>query len=129
VWTVENYFWIDLAIGPAIGMLLVAIATGRPTSLVRVLDSRPLRRLGAMSYSLYLIHAPIVLLVGLKVVAPRHGVGGFLMTLALAVPLSLVAAHLFASAFELPFTRRRVPTRIKNVEQRSAAGNANPEPA
>ena len=107
VWTVDNYYWMDIAIGPTIALLLASMATGRPKWLIGFFDSRPLRELGSFSYSLYLIHAPIVVAVHEKIVAPRTGLSGFLMTLAIAVPLSLVAARLFAAVFELPFTRHR----------------------
>ena len=43
VWTVRHYVWIDLAIGPAMTLLLVAVTTGRPEALVRLLDTRPVR--------------------------------------------------------------------------------------
>jgi len=108
-WTVGHFFWIDLALGPAAGLLLVAIASGRPRPMVRFLDTRPLRSLGSFSYSLYLIHAPIVVALAGKVVLPhvRAGVPAFLTILALAVPISLVTARLFAAVFELPFQRYR----------------------
>ncbi|MEU7690509.1 acyltransferase family protein [Microbispora hainanensis] len=108
-WTVEHYFWVDLAVGPAVGLLLASVAAGRPRPLVRLLDTRALRRLGSFSYSLYLIHAPIVVVVNRMVLAPRlaPGVTTFLATLALTVPLALLAAWLFASVFELPFQRHR----------------------
>ncbi len=60
VWTVTNLFWIDLAVGPAIALLLAAVATRRPAPLVWLLGTRPVRSLGTFSYSLYLVHAPIV---------------------------------------------------------------------
>src|SRR5262245_10056905 len=63
VWTINNLFWVDLAIGPAIGCLLVAVVTGKPATLVRALDSRPLTSLGSFSYSLYLTHSPIVVVI------------------------------------------------------------------
>lgn len=109
VWTVQNYFWIDLAFGPSIALLLAAIASHRPRGLVRLLDIRPLWALGSFSYSLYLIHAPIVVSVYLLLVAPSvpAGVPAFLVTLAVAVPLALLVARLFAGAFELPFQRHR----------------------
>jgi peptidoglycan/LPS O-acetylase OafA/YrhL len=108
-WTVEHFFWVDLALGPAAGLLLAAIASGRPAPLVRVLDTRPLRELGSFSYSLYLIHAPIVVALASEVVLPhvRAGLPAFLTILALAVPISLVTARLFAALFELPFQRYR----------------------
>ncbi|MFG1825506.1 acyltransferase family protein [Microbispora bryophytorum] len=108
-WTVDHYFWVDLAVGPAVGLLLASVAAGRPRPLVRLLDTRALRRLGSFSYSLYLIHAPIVVVVNRMVLAPRlaPGVTMFLATLVLTVPLALLAAWLFASVFELPFQRHR----------------------
>ncbi|MFL6143622.1 MAG: acyltransferase family protein [Labedaea sp.] len=109
VWTVNHYFWVDLAISPAIALLLAAVATGRPRPLVGFLDSRPLRGLGSFSYSLYLIHAPIVVAVAERVVHPHLGTGvaGLLFTLAISVPLTLVLARLFAAVFEIPFTRNK----------------------
>jgi peptidoglycan/LPS O-acetylase OafA/YrhL len=109
VWTVDHYFWIDLAIGPAMAMLLAAVATGRPTALVWLLATRPVRSLGTFSYSLYLIHLPIVTVVSRAIVAPRvpPGLPAFWVTLALAVPISLVTARLFATVFEIPFQRHR----------------------
>ena len=109
VWTLERYFWIDLALGPAIALLLAAVTTGRPAVLLRLLNTRPMRSLGSFSYSLYLIHAPIVVVIAEKVVAGRvpAGVPTLLTTLALAVPLSVVSARLFAAVFEIPFQRHR----------------------
>ncbi len=109
VWTVANFFWVDLALGPAVALLLAALATGRPAVLVRLLDLRPLRRLGSFSYSLYLTHAPLVVIVAQLLVAPRvaPGVPAFLVTLAVGVPLTLAVAWAFAAAFELPFQRHR----------------------
>lgn len=43
VWTVHHYFWVDLAVGPAIALLLAAAATGRPAPLVRLLVSTRVR--------------------------------------------------------------------------------------
>ncbi|GAA3662929.1 hypothetical protein GCM10022224_028670 [Nonomuraea antimicrobica] len=109
VWVVGNFFWVDLAVGPAAGLLLVAVATGRPAPLVRLLDTAPVRRLGSFSYSLYLIHSPIVVMVNRLLVAPHvpAGMPAFLLTLAVGVPASVGAAWVFASVFELPFQRHR----------------------
>jgi peptidoglycan/LPS O-acetylase OafA/YrhL len=113
VWTLDHLLWVDLALGPAVACLLAALATGQPAPLLRLLDSRPLRRLGDSSYSLYLTHAPIVILVYEKFVAGRfgHGVTAFLVSVALAVPLTIVFARLFAAVFETPFRRRRTWSR------------------
>jgi len=105
----QHLFWIDLAFGPAIGCLLAAVATGHPVALVRLLDTRPLRRLGSFSYSLYLVHAPI-LVIGCELIVEsfiRQGVPSFLVSLALVVPVTVAFAWLFASVFEIPFQRQR----------------------
>jgi peptidoglycan/LPS O-acetylase OafA/YrhL len=124
--TVRHYYWIDLAIGPAIAMLLAAVTTGRPVPLVRLLDTGPVRRLGTFSYSLYLIHAPIVVAISRVVVAPRvaPGLPAFWVTLALAAPLSVVTAWGFGSLFEIPFQRYRSWTalRARLARYRSAPG-------
>jgi peptidoglycan/LPS O-acetylase OafA/YrhL len=109
VWTLDHLFWVDLALGPAVACLLAGLATGRPAPLLRLLDARPLRNLGLSSYSLYLTHGPIVVVVYDKVVAGRvpQGVPAFLVSFALAVPLTIVFARVFASLFEAPFRRHR----------------------
>ena len=109
VWTVRHYFWIDLAIAPAMTMLIAAVATGQPAFLVRLLNTRPLQRLGDFSYSLYLIHLPIVLVV-IRRVAPHvvaPGLHTFCFTLLLGLPVSVLTAWLFSQIFELPFKRNR----------------------
>jgi peptidoglycan/LPS O-acetylase OafA/YrhL len=109
VWTSAHYYWLDLAIGPAFAMLIVAVATRRPAPLVWLLATRPVRGLGAISYSLYLIHLPIVAAVSRRLVAPHvtPGVPAFWATVALAVPMALGGATVFAMIFEIPFQRYR----------------------
>ena len=109
VWTLDHLFWVDLALGPAVACLLAGLATGHPAPLLRLLDARPLRNLGLSSYSLYLTHGPIVVVVYEEVVAGRvrQGVPAFVVSLALAVPLTIAFARVFASVFEAPFRRGR----------------------
>jgi peptidoglycan/LPS O-acetylase OafA/YrhL len=108
-WTVNHYFWVDLAIAPAMTMLIAAVATGRPTFLMWLLATRPMRSLGNFSYSLYLIHLPIIMAIVRKV-APGYvsaGLPTFWFTLILGLPASLLTAWLFAEIFEMPFKRNR----------------------
>jgi peptidoglycan/LPS O-acetylase OafA/YrhL len=104
----HHYFWIDLAAAPAMAMLVVAVATGRAALLVRLLATRPLRSLGSFSYSLYLIHLPIIMEVSRFATrfVPR-GLPAFWITLVVGVPMSLVAAWVFSKIFEIPFQRYR----------------------
>jgi peptidoglycan/LPS O-acetylase OafA/YrhL len=112
VWTLDHLFWVDLALGPAVACLLAGLATGRPVALLRLLDARPIRALGASSYSLYLTHGPIVVVVYEKIVAGRvrQGVPAFVVSLALVLPLTIAFARGFASVFEIPFRHRRSRT-------------------
>jgi peptidoglycan/LPS O-acetylase OafA/YrhL len=109
VWFNDNQYWADLALAPAIACFLAAVATGRARSVRWLLDTWPVRRLGTFSYSLYLIHAPIVVAVSEKIVGPHFapGLPRFLLTLAIVLPLSLVGARWFAAVFEIPFQRYR----------------------
>jgi peptidoglycan/LPS O-acetylase OafA/YrhL len=99
---------VDLALGPTVACLLLGVAAGRPRPFVRVLDSRPIRSLGLSSYSLYLVHAPIVIVVYARIVGPHyhHGPTAFLVMVAIVVPMTIVFARLFAAAFEHPFLRQ-----------------------
>lgn len=109
VWTVNHYFWVDLAIAPAMTMLIAAVATGRPALLVRLLTARPIQSLGNFSYSLYLIHLPIVMAV-IRRVAPHFvspGLPTFGFTLIVALPVSVLGAWLFSRIFEIPFKGNR----------------------
>ncbi len=109
VWTLDHLLWVDLALGPAIGCLLAALATGHAARLGRLLDARPIRSLGSSSYSLYLTHGPIVVVVYEKLVVGRvpQGVPAFVVSLALVVPLTIAFARVFASVFETPFRQHR----------------------
>jgi peptidoglycan/LPS O-acetylase OafA/YrhL len=132
VWTVGHYFWVDLLLAPAVALLISAVAAGRPRPFVRLLDWRPVRSLGSFSYSLYLVHAPIVIAVATLIIAPRigHGTGAFLLTLAIAVPLSVGFARLFAAVFDLPFQHHKswaaLGAAAKSTFRRSAPGEPVP---
>lgn len=109
VWTVSHYFWIDLAVIPAMVFLIMSVATGTAVSLRRLLDTKPMRSLGSFSYSLYLVHLPIVMIISRKLAMPYvgRGVGAFWLTLILSLVLSIPFAWGFAKLFELPFQRYR----------------------
>jgi peptidoglycan/LPS O-acetylase OafA/YrhL len=109
VWSNFNLFWLDLAWAPAIGCFLAAVATSRPRSVVRVLDSRVPRSLGSCSYSLYLTHEPIVIAVSYGLIRGRvtSGTPMFFVLVAILVPLTVCFARMFGAVFELPFQRHR----------------------
>jgi len=76
--------------------LLVAAAAFHPAS-ARFFSLRPLHELGRVSYSLYLLHYPIVVLVAGLVVRPDSGAGDVFCLIALvlgaALPLSWAMYH------------------------------------
>jgi peptidoglycan/LPS O-acetylase OafA/YrhL len=115
VWTLTHLLWVDMALGPAIACLLIALATDRPAPLARVLDSRPIRGLGPVSFSVYLLHEPVVVFVYSRIVRQRyhHGPTAFLVMVAIVVPVTIALAWVFATVFERPFLRQRsaVPPR------------------
>jgi peptidoglycan/LPS O-acetylase OafA/YrhL len=120
VWTLDHLFWIDLAIGPAIACLLAALTTGHAAPIRRLLEARPIRQLGSCSYSLYLTHAPIVVIVYEGLVAGRvaQGVPAFIVSLVLTLPIAFAFARIFARVFETPFLHHRsaaAPARLEAV--------------
>jgi peptidoglycan/LPS O-acetylase OafA/YrhL len=107
----------DLVLGAATGCLLVFLTEAhraadrqRPVVL-RVLASAGPVRLGALSYSLYLVHFPLLSLCHLGLLpwgCPAEV--RLCLLLGIAVPGSILFAYLFYLAFERPFTLARTTT-------------------
>jgi peptidoglycan/LPS O-acetylase OafA/YrhL len=86
------------------------IATLNPAGLLhRCLDFKPLVFVGSFSYSLYLIHAPLLQVLWQYPFASLQSNPNTMCTLLLVVglPLIVLVAYLFYLAFERPFVRRR----------------------
>ena len=125
VWTLDHLFWVDLALGPAIACLLAGLATGHAGAASCACSTRGRCAASASSsYSLYLTHAPIVVIVYERIVAGRvrQGVPAFLVSLALVLPLTIVFARVFASVFETPFRRRHSSAAAARRQLPRAAG-------
>jgi peptidoglycan/LPS O-acetylase OafA/YrhL len=117
----------DQLVGLATACLLIASteealsASERPSLLLRALSSRPAHWLGAISYSLYLVHYPLLELfwhVALRVSMPD--VVRALVMYVLFVPLVLAFARGFAVLFERPFMRRRKRTDVGGASAAAA---------
>ena len=86
-----------------------------------LLTIAPVRWLGRVSFSLYLVHVPIIL-----AAANIFGRGHWLETIAVAIPVSLVVAELFARFVEQPahhLSKRvgsAVSARLRNAESADA---------
>ena len=104
--------WVDVDIlvaGAAASALVVAAAPhGRVTAhVLRWLASRPLRVLGGFSYSLYLIHFPLLALINVPIWnAGLASDTAYLCLTAFTVPISLLTAVGFSRVFERPFLHR-----------------------
>lgn len=97
----------------AVCCVLVALGTGSLIPLRRMLEWRGIVWMGAISLSLYLIHAPIVHGAWLTVLRPAgHGVGDIrtlVLLLPLAVGASLLAGWLFHRWVERPLAPPHAP--------------------
>ncbi len=91
--------------GGAVGGALTAQWLGRRPS--RLLDRRPLHWLGERSYSFYLLHYLVLLLVAPLAVATGHLTTGWAVMVGLGLPLTLALAAVSFRWLERPFLKRR----------------------
>jgi peptidoglycan/LPS O-acetylase OafA/YrhL len=108
-WIVARFFWMDLLFGVGAASLLALIHAGGFVPARRVLASRAALWLGLFSYSIYLIHAPLVGVLDKYAFGPMDlsPLATFGVSLALGLPLILVLAYGFHLLFEAPFLRHR----------------------
>lgn len=102
----------DLLIGAATVSAMIsltqAVQQGRRPLALRVLEWRPLVSPGRSSYSLYLLHSPVLALVFLLARGLELGSGAIqLFILGVGLPVSVMASHLFYLVFERPFLSQR----------------------
>ena len=102
----------DIILGVATTCLLIYCtrhtrqSSPRPPVVLRVLQSRWPVSLGAFSYSLYLIHAPVLALVWAQFLRLHLSPTVSLVALmGIGLPLALVIAYLFHLVFEKPFLK------------------------
>jgi peptidoglycan/LPS O-acetylase OafA/YrhL len=108
-WMVGHYFYVDLVFGIAVACGLYVLFTGGGSSGRRVLTSRTSLRLGLFSYSIYLLHAPILGVLNKYLVRPMDipALAKFGLLLLIGLPLVLVLSYAFHLVFEAPFLRHR----------------------
>lgn len=112
-WALNRPFIADIALGAAVASLIVwctarAQQGEMPCTLVRVLDSPATLWLGNISYSLYLIHDPILAILLPMIRATGWSVEArFYANLLLGSAACLLAAYVFHRCFERPFLRAR----------------------
>jgi peptidoglycan/LPS O-acetylase OafA/YrhL len=108
-WMVARFFWMDLLFGVGVASVLALIHAGGFVPVRRILASRMALWLGLFSYSLYLVHAPIVGALEKYAFGPMDlpPLAKFGVALALGLPVILALAYGFHLLFEAPFLRRR----------------------
>jgi len=103
-------------------VLMAAVVVG-PLWLRRPFQSRPARRLGGISYGLYLGHVMIGLYAGLLLGLPTDGsVAAVLLWLAIVVPASLLYGEASARLVERPAAR--LARRVERRPDRAPSGPA-----
>jgi peptidoglycan/LPS O-acetylase OafA/YrhL len=104
----RDRFWLlDLPTGVLAASLLAGTSWSPDGALTRMFSWRPLVFVGTFSYSLYLIHAPVLQILWQFVLQPlamtSRGMFFFFMTLGFGIVLA--TAYLFFRVFEQPFMR------------------------
>jgi peptidoglycan/LPS O-acetylase OafA/YrhL len=109
VWMVRQYFTIDILFGVGVACLMAVMYGGGLPRLRRVLASRLGLFLGLFSYSIYLMHGPILGLFARQIVDPMNPVPlvRFALLLVVAIPVVLGVCYVFYLTFEAPFLAHR----------------------
>ena len=103
--SIAEYPFYDLPAGVLAACLLIMASLGSGSLVRRVCSWRPLAWLGTFSYSLYLIHVPIIVFLLRYVMRPHgiEGVAGFVFLTVVGLPIIIVASYLFYLLCERPF--------------------------
>lgn len=107
-----RYPYLDAIVG--FGTACLLIRTSETGAARSVLEWKPLVRIGAFSYSLYLIHAPIIQIVWQLVPAlHERSAAAFGLLAAISIVPILGASYLFFLAFERPFMSKKQRSAIE----------------
>jgi peptidoglycan/LPS O-acetylase OafA/YrhL len=108
-WVVAHFFFVDLIFGLAVACMLAVMYSGGIGPARRALGSRTGLWLGLFSYSIYLVHDPIVGVLHHYVVGPMNlpPLASFGVFVAVGIPVVLGVCYGFHVLFEAPFLRRR----------------------
>lgn len=101
----QDIVYVDLLVGICAMSILICCTLPRQRHLRRVLEWKPLVFVGTFSYSLYLIHAPLIQMIWQYMIHPLHlpDTLTFGVLLIVGAPLILVTAYVFYLIAERPF--------------------------
>lgn len=128
---VAAYFWIDMVVA-AIAAIALCGMTVRPDAVLpRLLAAKPFRFVGEYSYSIYLIHGPILLAIDLRIMQylGLTPLEEFVAYLVAAVPVLLWLSHGFFWFFERPFLTVRSFAALRRYSMGWRSWRAVPENA
>jgi peptidoglycan/LPS O-acetylase OafA/YrhL len=93
----------DLLVGTAVSLLFVTSNEAALPWMARLLSLRPIVTLGTFSYSLYLVHGPLVVVTGAALARYHAGVAASAVAYALLIPSVIGLAYAFYRVAERPF--------------------------
>jgi peptidoglycan/LPS O-acetylase OafA/YrhL len=138
-WMVAHFFWMDLLFGIGVACVLTVLYAGGGVRVRGVFASRTAIWLGLFSYSIYLIHDPIVGVLSKYAFAPLglSPLATFTLMLVVGLPVILALCYGFHLLFEAPFLRHRdlsalrtwpIARLIPRRRRQPAAVTAGPQP-
>jgi peptidoglycan/LPS O-acetylase OafA/YrhL len=137
-WIVDRYFWIDLLVGAGVACIMTSMFAGGFPWLRRLFAARVCVFVGLFSYSIYLLHDPLVVLLGQDVFGPMHlsRVVTFVLMIGVGVPAIVAVCYGFHLMFEAPFLRcrgvealRLIPFVGSVLPNRTRTADSSPGPA
>jgi len=104
----NNLGFIDTLVALATLSLIISMSSPRPNLVRNIFETSPLVFIGSFSYSLYLIHAPLIQLIWLYVLHPLGlgKVSEFIGLVFLGTFPILVISYVFFLYFEKPFLNK-----------------------
>lgn len=108
-WVVARFFWMDLLFGLGVACVLALMHAGATAPARGFFASPAAVWLGLFSYSIYLVHDPILGVLNKYAFGPMDTspIVTFGLTIALGLPVILGLCYAFHLGFEAPFLRHR----------------------
>ncbi len=110
----QSWVIADLMVGVACMSFLIATTNSPSHPFSSALEWKPLAKVGSFSYSLYLIHVPLLQVIIQYLFKPLNlnSTLGFVVLIA-SIPLVILVSYLFFLLFEKPFLTKRVKQDVK----------------